>query len=264
MYTKEQLFKQLEAMNAPKNSVVLMHTSLRAVGEFEGRGEGLLSALIEYFTSDGGLFCVPTHTWANLKDRETKPVLDMNCYETCIGAFPNIAAAHKDGTRSLHPTHSLVVFGDKEKVAEFVSGEENIDTSTSPDGCYGKIYSMGGYILLVGVAHGNNTYIHSAEEMLDIPGRLSEEAVDVSIKLRDGSIMQRKLHHHIGHVSGNFPKYEPAFRYHGCIVDGYVGDAKTQLCDARKMKEVMELIYTRSYKRDVIMLDEAIDEKYWK
>ena len=47
MYTKEQLFKQLHDMNAPQDSVVLMHTSLRAVGEFEGRGEGLLDALIK-------------------------------------------------------------------------------------------------------------------------------------------------------------------------------------------------------------------------
>ena len=264
MYTKEQLFKQLHDMNAPQDSVVLMHTSLRAVGEFEGRGEGLLDALIEYFTAEGGLFCIPTHTWANLKDKDIKPVLDMNSSETCIGAFPNIAAARPDGIRSLHPTHSMMVFGDRKKAEEFVSGEEKIDTSTSPDGCYGKIYKQNGYILLVGVAHGNNTYIHSVEEILDIPERLSKEAVDVDIKLCDGSIMHRKLHHHIGHISEMFPKYEPAFRHHGCIVDGYVGNAKTQLCSARKMKEVMELIYNRSGGRDVIKLDDVIDEKFWK
>ena len=264
MYTKEQLFKQLHDMNAPQDSVVLMHTSLRAVGEFEGRGEGLLDALIEYFTAKGGLFCIPTHTWANLGKQDAKYVLDMNSSETCIGAFPNIAAARPDGIRSLHPTHSMMVFGDRKKAEEFVSGEEKIDTSTSPDGCYGKIYKQNGYILLVGVAHGNNTYIHSVEEILDIPERLSKEAVDVDIKLCDGSIMHRKLHHHIGGVSGMFPKYEPAFRDHGCIVDGYVGNAKTQLCSARKMKEVMELIYNRSGGRDVIKLDDVIDEKFWK
>lgn len=264
MYTREQLFKQLEAMNAPKRSVVLMHTSLRAVGEFEGRGEGLLDALIEYFTSKGGLFCVPTHTWANLSEREAKPTLDMRSAETCIGTFPNIAAAHPKAHRSIHPTHSMVVFGDSERAEEFISGEEKIDTSTSPLGCYGKIYDRGGYILLVGVAHANNTYLHSVEEMLDIPGRLSKEAVNCRVVLPDGTVTERKLHHHIGHISENFPKYEPAFRHHGCIVDGFVGGAKTQLCDARKMKEVCELIYERSGRRDVIALDEVIDEKYWK
>ncbi len=264
MYTKEQLFNQLKAMNAPRSSVVLMHTSLRAVGEFEGRGEGLLDALIEYFTSEGGLFCVPTHTWANLASRETKPTLDMRSSDTCIGTFPNIAAARKDGVRSIHPTHSMMVFGDRDKALEFVSGEEKIDTSTSPLGCYGKIYDRGGYILLVGVAHGNNTYLHSVEEMLDIPGRLSREAVNCRVVLPDGTVTERRLHHHIGHISENFPKYEPAFRHHGCIVDGFLGGARTQLCDARKMKDVCELIYERSGKRDVIALDEAVDEGYWK
>mgnify|MGYP005801306921 FL=1 len=73
MYTKSQLFSQLKELGAPQDSIVLMHTSLRAVGDVEGRGEGLLDALIEYFTADGGLFCVPTHTWKNLSDRSRPP-----------------------------------------------------------------------------------------------------------------------------------------------------------------------------------------------
>ena len=32
----------------------------------EGRGEGLLDALIEYFVSEGGTLTFPTHTWINL------------------------------------------------------------------------------------------------------------------------------------------------------------------------------------------------------
>ena len=76
MYTKSQLFSQLKELGAPRDSIILMHTSLKAVGEVEGRGEGLLDALIEYFTADGGLFCVPTHTWKNLSDR-SRPTLDL-------------------------------------------------------------------------------------------------------------------------------------------------------------------------------------------
>ena len=44
-------------------------------------------------------------------------------------------------------------------------------------------------------------------------------------------------------ISCRFVKYDTAFRYHGCISDGFIGDAPTQLCDARKMKETIELIY---------------------
>ena len=55
MFTKEDILKQLKSMNAPTDSIVLMHTSLRAVGQTEGGAQTLLDAMIEYFTKDGGL-----------------------------------------------------------------------------------------------------------------------------------------------------------------------------------------------------------------
>ena len=93
MFTKSEIKKQLLAMNAPRDSVVLIHSSLRAIGETEGRGEGLLETLIEYFTECGGLLCIPTHTWANVGKTEI-PTLNMTEAKTCIGTLPNIAAAH--------------------------------------------------------------------------------------------------------------------------------------------------------------------------
>ena len=47
-------------------------------------------------------------------------------------------------------------------------------------------------------------------------------------------------------ISERFPKYEQAFRYHRCITDGFVGNAPAQLCDARGMKRVIELIYAKA------------------
>ena len=44
-------------------------------------------------------------------------------------------------------------------------------------------------------------------------------------------------------VSDFFPKLEPAFRFHGCILDGFVGNAAAQLVDADKMKKVITEIY---------------------
>ena len=84
IYTKEMIKEQLAAMNAPQDAVVTVHSSLRKVGSVEGRGDGLLDAFIEYFTQDGGLFVVPTHTWDNLANLD-KPTLDMNIPHTCIG-----------------------------------------------------------------------------------------------------------------------------------------------------------------------------------
>ena len=160
IYSKNDIFCQLEKMNAPQNSVVLMHSSLRLIGRVEGGAEGLLDALIEYFTADGGLFCVPTHTWGNIKKEIT---LDMNDPATCLGAFSDIAAADGRAVRSQNPTHSMAVFGDRKRALDFVADESELSSGTDPKSCYGKIYRMGGWIFLAGVAHNKNTYLHCVD-----------------------------------------------------------------------------------------------------
>ena len=132
IYTKEEIKEQLAAMGAPKGHVVIVHTALRLVGNLEGGGQTLLDALIEYFTEDGGLLCIPTHTWANLGT--DKITLDMMTPESNLGAIPTLAVQDRRGVRSENPTHSMVVFGEREKALRFVSDEAKVTTPTSPDG----------------------------------------------------------------------------------------------------------------------------------
>jgi aminoglycoside 3-N-acetyltransferase len=242
-----------------------MHSSLRLVGEVEGGARGLLDILIDYFTEQGGLFCVPTHTWMNLGKEIT---LDMNDPHTCLGAFSDLAAADPRATRSEHPSHSMAVFGDPLRVQEFVKDEPLVDTCTPAGGCYGKIYDRDGYILLVGVGHNRNTYLHCVEEMLDVPNRLDASLREVTVKYKNGDVSHRYSRGHhaegISDVSAQFPNYEPAFRYHGCIVDGFIGNAPTQLCNARKMKQVLELIYKRSGGEELLDKLREIPEKYYE
>lgn len=264
MYNRDMIFKQLQDMNAPRNSVVHMHISLKSVGEIEGRGEGLLDILIDYFTGEGGLLCVPAHTWKNLADI-SKPTLDFNISETSIGKFPQLAIEDKRGVRTMHPTHSIVVFGNEKRVEEFVKHDDNTNTSTSPDGCYGQIYKDGGKILLIGIGHEKNTFIHCVEEMLDVPDRLEKTSVQVQIKKEDGEIISRELYSHIRGlgISDYYPKYEKAFRMHNCITDGFIGDAKVQLCDAEGIKNVVEMIYKNSGGIEVLKNDKEIDESFY-
>ena len=52
MVSRADLMKQLEALGVPQDRPVAAHTSLRAVGETEGGGEGFLDALICWVTRD--------------------------------------------------------------------------------------------------------------------------------------------------------------------------------------------------------------------
>ncbi len=258
--TKAQITKQLEKFRHIKGKIVTVHTSLKAVGEIEGGGETLLDALVEFFACDGGMLCIPTHTWnSNVYDRRKA--------ESCIGVLPRLAAAHPKAVRTLHPTHSMAVFGDKELVESFVENEATADTPANPKGCYGKMLSQDGYVLLIGVGQEKNTFIHCVEEMLDVPDRLTAHMVEKTIIHKDGREENRRLHwfdNKIPDVSVNFPKFEAPFRFFGCIEDGFVGNAKVQICRAKKIKDVIELIYKNNNFGELLDNNLPIDEKLYK
>ncbi len=256
MLLKTDIMKQLQVFQKAKGRVVSVHASLKAVGAIDGGGDTLLSALIEFFTAEGGLLCVPTHTWDTF-------VYDRRKNQSCTGVLSCLAAGRPDAVRTLHPSHSMAVFGEAERVMEFVKDEETATTPAGPDGCYGKLYDEDGYVLLIGVGHEKNTFLHCVEEMLQVPNRLLNEPDEWTIIHKDGRKEQRLLYcfDEESHpdVSLFFGKFEPAFRYHGCITDGYIGNAPVQLCCARKMKEVMALIYQRSGGEELLGDDAPLD-----
>ena len=265
MYTAQDIFEQLSKMNAPRDRVVLMHTALRTVGDVAGGGEGLLDVMIEYFTAKGGLFCVPTHTWANWGS--DRPTLDLSLAESNLGVFSRLAEADPRGIRSENPTHSMVVFGDRARAEAFVADDAHIVTPTAPDSCYGKLYREGGLVLLVGVGQCKNTYLHAVAEILALPNRMEKELSRATVRKKDGSLITRdwKLFDcdFSDDISHRFPKYEQAFRYHRCITDGFVGDAPAQLCDARGMKSVVEGIFAASNGRDPLADESPIPPKLY-
>ena len=262
-YNKKELLRQLEQLHTPKGAIVLMHSSLRSIGKVEGGAEGLLDMLIEHFTRDGGLFCVPTHTWHNLGKEIT---LDMDSDESCLSAFAGVAIRDGRGIRSENPCHSMVVFGDREKAEAFVQGEPFVSTPTAPESCYGKLIEMGGFVLLAGVGQNKNTCLHTVDEMLQIPNRMGDAPVPMAVK-KNGHIIKRELRlfytDYIEDISLRFWKYETAFRYHRCITDGFLGNAPVQFCDAKKMKETVALIYQNSKGADPLKDEEAIPPKWY-
>jgi len=262
IFTKTDIIQQLDDLHTPKGVPVLFHSSLRTIGTVEGGAEALLDILIEYFTQDGGLFCVPTHTWHNLGKEIT---LDMTSDDTCLGAFATVTLRDPRGIRSENPCHSMVVFGDG--AADFVKDELLAPTPTAPSSCYGKLYDMGGYVLLAGVAHNKNTFLHTVDEMLNIPNRMEQKYTPMSVRRTDGQVVSHPMRlfytDYTEDISYRFPKYETAFRYHHCITDGFLGNAPAQLCNARKMKETVELIYQNCGGIDPLADEEALPPRVY-
>lgn len=263
-YTQTELKEQLDRLEVPAGAIVLMHTSLRAVGQVEGGPQALLDVLVEHFTRDGGLLCIPTHTWHNL-DKEI--VLDMADPDTCLGYFSSVALLDGRGVRSENPTHSMVVFGDRQRALAFIKEDAAVSTPTAPQSCYGKLWEEGGFVFLIGVAQNRNTYLHAVDEILQIPNRMEQKPMEVTVRRVTGERVRREFRlyytDYSEDISWRFPKYETAFRYHGCIRDGWLGSAPTQFCDARKMLQVVAMLHRNSGGADPLFSEEPIPQSWY-
>ena len=237
MYTKDDLKQQLETMGLTGKETILIHSSMKAIGAVEGGADTVLDAWMEYFAE--GLLLLPTHTWDNVN--ADHPVYDYRTTPSCVGLLTNRFRQRVGVVRSLHPTHSMAGFG--KNAVEYLAGEEENNTPCTPGGAYDRLKDCGGKILLVGVGHERNTYIHSVEEVLNIPNRLADQPMKLITVLPDGSektVYMRKHYNPMQpHISEDFVKLNLAFSECGAVEQVTFADAESLLCDAQKVFRVV-------------------------
>ena len=228
MTTKADVFELLKSHNIKSSDTVLIHTSMKAIGNFENGCDGIIDAFCEYLHD--GLFIVPTHTWANVN--KDNPVFDVGKTPPCIGALPTVAAFRKDGFRSLHPTHSVAAFG--KSARKFIMGEESATTPCGINGVWARLYEENAKILLIGVGLNRNTYIHAIDEFLCLKGRLSAESDTLSIIDEEGKEFKTNFRHHTELTgSENFGVFKTPLCRLGALTYGKLGNAEVGFFDVK-------------------------------
>lgn len=262
MYTKQDLIKCLKGMELQPTDAIMVHSSMKAIGEVDGGADTVVDAFMEFFET--GLLMMPTHTWAQMgSDYATyNPATEP----ACVGIIPNIFRQREGVVRSLHPTHSIAAYGPM--AAEYIKGEENATSPCSPGGCWDRLKDIKAKILLLGVTHSRNTYIHSVDEVLNIPDRLTDEPTLMHIVMPDGSKKDVQMYRHYnraigsGSFSEEFDKLKPAFYDLGAAKPVKFGDADCILCDAKKIYDVCVKLF--SIEQNCVINREQIPEEWWK
>lgn len=235
-YAKEQLVEQLKAMGIKEQDTLLVHSSMKSLGPVEGGADTLIDALME--TVSEGLLLLPTHTWKQMS--ETYSLFDPQTEPVCVGIVPEVFRKRPGVVRSLHPTHSMAAYG--KDAQDYIKGEENRTTPCAPEGCWGRLKEKKAKILLVGVTHTRNTYIHSIEESFGIPERFTEQPVRFQVKMPDGSLKEVDMYRHFNkkeeHISETYDKMLEGYEKTGAAKKVRLGDADCILCDAEKLFEV--------------------------
>lgn len=271
IYNKEMLVKYLKDMGIKSTDALLVHSSMKSIGEVEGGADTVVDALMEAVCD--GMLMLPTHTWAQMSEEYN--TFDPATERACTGIIPNIFMKRLGVVRSLHPTHSMAVWG-KTTVEvdgvmrtitadEYIAGEEFMTTPCAPKGCWGRLLDIDAKILLLGVNHVKNTFIHAVGEMFDVPERLTKEPVLFKTVMPDGSLKDTPVHRHYNrhtaHISESFVKLDEGYRVRGAAKNVKFGDADCILCTAKGLYDVTRDVL--SHEINCFIDREQIPREWW-
>jgi len=181
--TAARLVTDLKRLGVPPGEVVLVHSSLSAMGWVCGGPQAAVLALEEAVAS--GTLVMPAHSgslsepsvWAHPPVPESwwpviraeTPAFDPALTPTrAMGAIVECFRTQPGTMRSSHPQDSFAARGPRS--AEVLDGH-SLEESLGERSPLARIYDLDGYVLLLGVGHANNTSIHLAEYRADFTGK---------------------------------------------------------------------------------------------
>ena len=235
--TKSMLVHDLQRLGLDTGDVVLVHSSLRHLGNVVGGAETVVDALLESVGHTGTVI-FPTLTGTERDGPQDPPVMDVRSTPCWTGRIPETARHRSIAIRSLHPTHSVSALG--EAADRYASGHEMGHTPCDISSPYYRLIAEDGFILLLGdVTQESNTTLHCLEELAEVPYHLQPDKTYGVVIDSDGKklVMQNRLH--LWALERDFPKVNAPLAADGGIQSGAVGRSTSHLMPARKLADTI-------------------------
>jgi aminoglycoside 3-N-acetyltransferase len=183
--TRASLAADLGRLGVRPGSVLLVHSSVSALGWVCGGAQAVVEALLDAL-GPAGTLVVPTHTNGNSDPaqwrhppvpedwwpviRATMPAYDPARTPTArqLGTVVEVARTWPGARRSAHPQYSFAAIG---PAAGTVTAGHALDSGFGERSPLARVEELDGDVLLLGAGHGSNTSLHLAEHRVPDPPR---------------------------------------------------------------------------------------------
>ncbi|MFJ6699399.1 aminoglycoside N(3)-acetyltransferase [Streptomyces sp. NPDC091272] len=178
--TAADLEKGWRALGLEEGMAVITHASLAGLGRVDGGAATVVESLRTVLGPTGTLV-VPTFTWQvtdpdpdhlGIPDpdviarRAAVPTFHCDLETTSMGAIPEAVRLLPESARSSHPQASVTAVGAQ---ANDITSRQTLGFALGRTSPFGRLHDLGGHILLVGVGHDRNLFLHHAESLTANP-----------------------------------------------------------------------------------------------
>jgi aminoglycoside 3-N-acetyltransferase len=185
--TVSSLNHDLKKLGIVPGMVLLVHSSMSSLGWVCGGAPAVIEALTLALGPEGTLV-MPTHS-AELSDPKDwrNPPVPESWWQTIRDEMPAfekdktptrrmgvIAECFRQQQGVLRSNHPQVSFAARGPLAPTIVDGHMLEYCLGEGSPLARIYDLGGFVLLLGVGHGNNTSLHLAEYRATYPGKKSD------------------------------------------------------------------------------------------
>ncbi|RMG68540.1 MAG: aminoglycoside N(3)-acetyltransferase [Bacteroidetes bacterium] len=161
--------KDLVSLGLREGDTLLVHSSLRSMGQPTPNPEAVVSGLLAALGPQGTLLMPALSYEAVGRDQ---PYFDLEKTPSNVGSLPEYFRQRTGTQRSIHPTHSVCGVG--ERASEMLGLHQRDHSPVGLHSPFRLLPDYGGKILMLGCGLRPNTSFHGIEELFRPPYLLGE------------------------------------------------------------------------------------------